>query len=152
MGSQIHVTSIIMVIFSVILLTFYQNVHPFFVRLINSMLLCVLGHFVYENMFIVFMGLVGRSIDGLFLYFIITIGILSLMKIFHAKYPSYKKSPNMFLPYWGLFIILCFMYATNWFTKLQLWYLGIGIDPHNLTWAISKQLGFLSGIILLRRE
>lgn len=152
LGSQIHVFSLLAVSFCLWSMTTSQTKHPIYIRMINSLLLVLLGHFIYEDIFILAMGTVGRSIDALWLFVAITIGIVAIIIIVDKEYPSFEADRDIFLLIFVLLGLFGFMYYTGWFHKLQLWYIGEGPDPHNLLWAISKFAGFIIAGPLIREE
>ncbi len=155
LGSQIHVFSILAVSCCLFSITYAQKKHPIYIRIINSLLLLLLGHFIYEDIFIFIMGTVGRSIDALGLYVAVTIGIVAMIIIVNKQYPSYEFDKSMFWLLSALLSTFAFMYYVGWFRELQVWYTG-GCpgcpDPHNWLWAISKVLGFIVPVPLLRGE
>jgi len=152
-GSQIHVFSILAVSWCLLSLTYIQKKHPIYIRIINSLLVLLLGHFIYEDIFIFIMGTVGRSIDALGLYVAITIGIGAMIVIVDKQYPSYKLDKHVLTLLLILIGVFGTMYYTGWFHRLQVWYsCSICPDPHNWMWAISKVLGFAVAVPLLREE
>ena len=152
LGSQIHVLSIGIVSWCLLVIVVYQREHPFLIRVINSILVVLLGHFIYEDIFILIMGTVGRSVDAIGLYILITIGIGASIIILDGQYPSFELDENAFLMIFGLLGVFAIMYYIGWFHKLQLWYLGQGPDPHNFIWALSKVLGFACPVPLLKAD
>jgi len=117
----------------------------------NTMLIVTLGHFVYEDMFILIMGLTGRSMDAIFLYLIITVVLVIGIQIAHDYRSFLDAHPwevlNILIVQSILFLI---MFTQGWFHSLQKWYEGVGSDPHNLLWAISKGFGFISWLSLIK--
>jgi len=152
-GSQIHVFSIVAVSWCLLSVTFAQKTHPIHIRMINALLVLLLGHFIYEDIFIIIMGTVGRSTDAIILYAAITIGIGAVMVIVDKQYPSYKPDEQVFLMLLALLIVFGAMYYTGWFHRLQVWYGCPSCpDPHNALWAASKILGFAVPVPLIKEE
>jgi len=117
----------------------------------NTMLIVTLGHFVYEDIFILIMGLTGRSMDAIFLYLIITVVLIIGLQIAHDYKPFLEVHPwevsNILIVQSIIFLI---MFTQGWFHSLQNWYEGAGPDPHGLLWAISKSWGFGSWLSLIK--
>jgi len=151
-GSQIHVFSILAVLWCLLSVTVAQKKHPIHIRAINALLILLLGHFIYEDVFILIMGTVGRSIDALGLYIATTIGISAMIVIVDKQYPSYNPNKYVFLILSALFVVFGKMYYMGWFHDLQLWYTTGAPDPHNWMWALSKILGFAVPVPLIREE
>jgi len=151
-GGGAHILSVILAATAIIIAYLIQKIHPPIIKLINALSVCLLGHYIYEDIFILVMGSVGRSTDGWLLYMLITVGIISFMSILNSSYRSYRLNNNIILSYSFLFVTFFLMYYTGWFHELQLWYLGTGGDPHNWLWAISKGVGLTALLPILRRE
>lgn len=151
----VHVFSVFAVGVSILLGTLICKQHPFQIRMIISMITTLLGYYVYEDIFMMIMGLVGRSARALILYVPVTIGIIACGSILNGYYPfmhlryGYHRSLLLL----GV-LLLCFagMWLTGWFHALQLWYLKTGPDPHNWLWAVSKFIGFVVFFPMLSGE
>lgn len=150
-GSQIHIFSLFSVLLSIVLCFLYQrSLYTPMVRLVNSFMVVTLGHFVYEDIFILVVGAEGRSIDALPIYLVATLAIISLVILSNKDHSFYFNS-LLFFTLSILFVEFFGLYNVGWFSDLQLWYLGIGPDPHNLWWGISKVTGLLVVFPMLRR-
>ena len=124
----------------------------FIFKLMNAMMLCTLGHFVYEDLFIIFAGTAGRSINALVFYLIITFAIVYCLLMMNRTYPFLKFNKlylqaNLVV----LAALFLFLWAFGWFGALQLWYERLGPDPHDFLWALSKAWGFYGWLPLIRR-
>lgn len=155
LGVPIHVLGMLLVFIAILIGVLLQGKkYPFHIKLMNSMALITLGHFVYEDMFIVIMGVVGRSMDAIFLYLIITASLVICIMILH-NYRPFVRTRLWWLCVFNVLLFQCMiflvMFKRGWFYDLQLWYEGMGPDPHNLLWAISKAWGFLGWVMLIRR-
>lgn len=121
------------------------------------MILCTLGHFVYEDLFIVFAGTAGRSMNALVFYVIITAAIVYCILMMHKTYPFLNINIQYFnirYLHFNLFVLVAlflFLWSFGWFGALQLWYERLGPDPHDFLWAVSKAWGFWGWLPLIRR-
>ncbi len=150
-----HLISILIAISSVgLTYYFHPKAHPIY-RLMNSMLVNVFAHFMYENTFTAFYRASGWGIDsgtplGMKLYLGSTILLGIGIYISNKKFRFLSRKNLKYSLY--VFIIslfsLSYLYSINWYMDLYYWYRG-GIDPHNVWWAISKASGFLTWILLV---
>jgi len=99
---------------------------------------------VYEDFFILIMGAYGRNIDAFSIYLMLTLflGVLiaRMRKDYHVFTLAWQLIPMFVLLFFGFGLMI----MSGWFHDLQLWYLGLGSDPHNYLWALSK----LNGLVL----
>jgi len=116
-----------------------------------SLIIVLLGHYVYEDTFIIIMGLTGRSSSAWWLFMLVT-GIIVYGMITLEKHYDYLYPEGLFYTFFlamGVATCFIFMWINGWFHSLQLWYIGQGPDPHDLLWALSKVLGFAMFVPLL---
>ena len=150
-----HVLSVFAVGASMLLGILICKQHPPHIRMMISMITTLLGHFVYEDIFMLIMGMTGRSASAWVLYTLVMVGIVAGCSILNTFYPfirlryGYRYSLLLL----GV-LMLCFtgMWFTGWFHALQLWYLKTGPDPHNWLWAMSKVVGFVVFFPMLSGE
>ena len=152
---RFHLVSILVAIASVLVAYyFHPKAHPIY-RFMNSMLVNVFAHFMYENVFMSFYRASGRGIDsgtpaGLKLYLASTIllglGIYVSNKKF--RFMSRKNLKYSIYLFFILLFSLSYLYSSNWFMDLYYWYRG-GPDPHNVWWFISKVSGFFIWVFLV---
>ena len=140
---RIHLVSIVLVGVALLMTWLCQAGREPKMRLILSFLSVVLGHFVYEDIFIQLMGLHGRGTEAWGIYFFCTMILIYFGILLHKRSEfitwSYATPFGLFI----LSVLFGAMMFTGWFTDLQIWYLGGDFDPHNLSWACSKLIGFL---------
>ena len=148
---QIHLFSLASVCLVIFIGMYLTRRHPIHIRTIMSLIVVLLGHYVYEDIFILIMGFTGRSKSAWWLFMLVTGFILSGL-ITLEKYYDYLNPDGLFYTFFlamGVATCFEFMWINGWFHSLQNWYTGCGPDPHNLLWAISKVLGFAMFIPLL---
>lgn len=152
---RFHLVSILVAVISVLVVYyFHPKVHPIY-RFMNSMLVNVFAHFIYENTFMYFYRASGWGIDsgtpaGLKLYISSTILLALAIYVSNKKF-NFIKLKNLKYSFY-IFIILLFslsyLYSSNWYMDLYYWYRG-GADPHNVWWFVSKVSGFLIWVLLV---
>jgi len=127
--------------------------YPIYIRIVLSLLTVSLGHFVYEDIFIGIMGLAGRDTGAWKLFILITLFIALMMYTMQNLYRFLSSRDSIFSIFLGTQLIFLFvgLWMSGWFHDLQLWYTGLGPDPHEVFWAISKIIGFLLFVPLLKK-
>lgn len=154
LGIPIHLMGIILVAISILFGILLQKEYPFHIKLMNSFLIVTLGHYIYEDVFIIVMGMVGRSMGALVLYLIITAAIVYSILMLHRGWPflSLRCNRIVLIVVFGFFYVFIVQWDTGWFHELQRWYLGLGPDPHGVVWGIGKMFGFIIGLPLIGRR
>ena len=151
---QIHLISLVSVCAVLLLALYRTRKYLIHIRIVLSLLTVVLGHFVYEDIFIGIMGLTGRDTGAWKLFILTTIIIILMMYTMQNLYRFLSLRDSIFSIFLGTLLIFLFLslWMSGWFHALQLWYTGLGPDPHDMFWAISKIIGFLLFVPLLKED
>lgn len=126
-----------------------QKRGPLHIRLVISMLMCTLGHFIYEDIFITVMGYTGRGTEALFLYLAITFVLIMIITYVNSDYPFINFSPSFAVLLSTLLFCFGALWYMGWFHRLQLWYIGEGPPVENWLWAVTKGLGFFTWVKMI---
>jgi len=147
-----HMISILLVGLALLIGILIQKQHTFHIRVVISMLMCIFGHFVYEDIFIVIMGLTGRGTSMIYLYLAVTFLLGMIIMFVHIGYPFLRFNPSFIVSLAGLLFCFGVLWLSGWFYMLQLWYVGEGPPVENWLWAVTKFLGFLTWVKLIDKR
>ena len=148
-----HVLSIIFAAFSV-LLGFWLlrgRYHPIYI-LMMSLSVTQFGTFAYDLIWHLVRG--AADLGMILLCINISAGIMLIVLAMN----HFFKFDFININRWTVILTAVFiadlflMVQTGWFIEVNLWIAGSAPDPHNLLWAISKFLGFLIPVSVLKKK
>jgi len=162
-GLTVHLVSVLLITSAFLVGLFLQKGH-FIYRVLNSLILCVFGHFIFEDVIILGMMNLGEPRPEAMIYFSITFCLFASIMYLNRRI-KFLSSPfylswYMFslgnMVFWCLlfgFVLMIFaLQSTGWFNELHLWLNGLGSDPHDLLWFSAKTLTFFTWLPLLNME
>jgi len=147
---RVHVVSLVLVCGVIYVgVKMMDRKSHFIYRVLMSTNLVLLGHFVYEDVYIMFQHhVVGHdtlSIRVLILYVAVTIGIGSICSIINDRLRLLRFNASRLCVvaslFFGLVFVMWLLLKEGFFNIIPLFFEGKA-DPHGPLWAVSKLLGF----------
>lgn len=145
-----HLLSIIFAIVSVLIgIKLLLGRFNIIYTIMFSLLMGQLGNFGYE---VIWKYNMGEEFNAVLLYGDVFFALLMLALFinYKIKFININKYTLISLIIFISSIVL--LLYTGWYIETKLWILGIGPDPHNFLWAISKCFGFLVPISVLKSK
>ena len=158
-----HVFSWFAVIASVLIgMYILRKQYPIYLSFMMSLSVAAFSTNIYEIIFnsILYFGKINvgyidpSHFGGVFSFVLGAIASGTLIIIIHLRKPfiTFQYWKYVCLGFIAFLICLIAMYYTNFFNNLALWLFYQKSDPHNWLWALSKTLGFLIFIPLVKRK
>ena len=142
--TRMHLLSLILTAFSFFIGLYLQRGRfNILDKVMHSLLLVQIGNFLYELIWMLFYAMAGDDLNSFILYSIVFSFLVLICVYFNKQRHFSKINRNTYFLFSGLILCFLVMQVTGWFIGLRQYDLGLGVDPHNTIWAISKLLGFL---------